>query len=455
MVAPKRKYTNTARKLESAALLGDTLYDAPIRVPLYRKPTRPLVIGSTHKRYTHPLQLKEQFDSAWPGTKFFPDTCFFSRKPPWYLVESCLAYGLCVIPSMIAELKPWVADTPFRELLWAASRGHSIRGRLELLAPEYARSLPAYDYYLSLLKYRKQVGEIAVKVLEQRLRKEPTDAQINGELQRRFGPRGAELARKGWDERDSPNRFADEELVVTATLTAIMCGSEVPILTFDTDVHNQFAKLAHLISEDYRSMLVAEEFQRNPFSWGFRTQIMDGRSTGLKLRHSDVCNLIPSHPFTNAYCLLLGNDFSDLRISRADVNFPLDVRRLLEIKETTSRNTDKLGTRNCRASSRQNFRGSVVAVAILGDDELVRIGTQLFAYEDLKDALAEDDTVVYPAVDGIHNQEVNRDRELVLHGLPGDIFHMSPESQALMQERRKRHQRNAERGYCIPLCEDI
>ncbi|BBO34458.1 hypothetical protein [Lacipirellula parvula] len=455
MVAPKRKYTNTARKLQSAALLGDTLYDAPSNIPRFRKPTRPLVISSTPKLFTHPLLLKQQFDFAWPGTKFFPDTCFFSRKPPWYLVEACLASGICITPSMLAELKPWVADTPFRELLWAAVRRESAPGMVELLAPAYVQSLPAYQHYLALLKYRKQVGELAVRLLEHKSKKEPTDAQIDAELQRRFGARGAELARKGWDERASPNRFVDEEFVVTATLTAIMLGREVPILTFDTDVHNQFAKLAHLICDDYRSMLVAEEFQRNPFTFGSRSQILNGRAVGLKLRHSEVCGLVPSDPFTNAYCFLFGNDFRDLRISRVDVNFPLDVQRLLNIKQSTGRNTDILGTRNCRVSSRRNFRGSVVAVAIINDDDLARVGTQIFAYEDLKEVLAEDDTVVYPAVEGIHDSEVNYNRELVLPGLPGDAFYMSEEARTEMEQSMKRRQRDADRQYCMPICLDI
>lgn len=455
----KRNTTITARTLTNASSPSDTVHAYPTDIPIFREPILPLQIKTTPKLPAHPLLMKEVLErTAWPGTVFFPDTSFLSNDPPSYLLTLLLRHGVRVPSELLSEMNLDRQDTQFRQRLWSSLQSSRPDPSLRVMSADELRTRTCFAHYHTLLKYRKWVGEMAVLILESKLGRSPTDTEIDTCLKKRFGARGFPLARKGWRDRSKQNRYADEQLVVAAALTAICERREVVILTFDTDVYDQFVKLAYLLSIDYRSMLVAEEFLRNPFE-GTRV-VFPGMSEScgrpliaLKLRHNEVASLVPHAPSTNIYCLLCGNTFRDLCISHAAFNVTLDIGRLLSIKARTGLNSDKLGGRNIRVEIQRNARGSLVAAALIGHETPVRVANDVLSYHDLKATLSENDCVITPVVDGHNSGLVSVDKELVLYSNgPSGLF-LSDEARAECERRSRERDKRVAREYCQPICE--
>ncbi|MEZ6069959.1 MAG: hypothetical protein R3C10_06700 [Pirellulales bacterium] len=279
----------------------------------------------------------------------------------------------------------------------------------------------------------------------------PCDEDVRVHLQRRFGTRGGALAMKGWVDRGNQNRFADEELVVCSVLTAIKTGREVVVITFDNDIFDQFSKLVHLVSDDYWSMLVAERYAEDPRSCA--PCHLPDNLIGFKLPYWEMWDLIRPGPFTNAYCILLGNNFQQLRQSFSQINIPLDVARLLRVKAESGKNTDQLGGRNCRVSIGESCRKSVVAVAIISFEQKLRVDHNIYYADDLWAALREDDVTVFPSIVGHDDSEIARDREILLAGNPGDPLHMSPRAVSHLQRQRQQRHKKSQREFCQPIAE--
>jgi len=366
-----------------------------------------------------------------------------------------LRHEIRILPKLFGEMKPWQTNTPLRSEVWAAARNES-RSVKVLLQPQ-VEQISAFDHYFSLLTYRKRVGESVVESLRSELEHEPTPTEYIPVLQRRFGDRGLRLARKGWEERDRETRFADEELVTAAMLTSIVDQRETVIVTFDNDVLDQFAKLAFMIAEDYKAYLVAQKFQEMPFACprcyfpsGSREAVSG--VIGLKLRPIDVWDLVPNVATTNTYCILLGNDFRDLQISEARMNFPLDAGALLDVKHRCGANTQELGGRNCRVYPDVTSRQSPIITAIIGYDAKVRFMTRIFRVEDLRAAIREEDQVMFLGVEGVHEaNDLPRHRELVMPiGFEGGDED-NEANREWAQRRRRVRERESDRGYCQPL----
>ena len=460
----KRKLSISSRKLEDAATFGDFQYPAPHGIPSNRSPTLPLCLRASPKERAHPLQVKALWEhSALPNTMFFPDTSFFSSKPPYYLIEQLLG-RMQLTPFMLQELKPWNCNSPIR--CHVSKSLTDLRSGINILSDDGMRELNGFDHYSSLLRYRKEVGEAAAN----QLRRHSGDAMGPAEfqnlqrddLQSRFGARGFPLAIKGWQERKNSNRFADEEVVTAAILTAISSGRETAILTFDNDMFNQFTKLAFLLREDYLSMLVAESFQERPYYFPRSNFVLshdfEGQSgtigIGLKLRHADVWNLIPWGRWTNIYCMLFGNDFRDLRISSASMCCPLDMIHLLKTKQKTASNTELLGGRNCRVRFGKSPRGSSVAAAMIGYDEYVRFNDRLYAWLDLTQVLREEDGVVFPVIEGTNSEhQIRRDSELLISGRSPGLF-FTEQAKRQMEADRRRHESKMNSLYLRPIIDE-
>src|ERR1700693_2899904 len=121
-------------------------------------------------------------------------------------------------------------------------------------------------------------GPVSRRILNNQLGREPTTGELAGLLQKQFGPRGLLLARKGIAAAGSPNALTDENLVVIAALTAIVRGTEVFIVTRDTDVFEQYFKLMCLMKEHYRAMCAADLYAANPASLPFeRSAVINDR----------------------------------------------------------------------------------------------------------------------------------------------------------------------------------
>jgi hypothetical protein len=108
-----------------------------------------------------------------------------------------------------------------------------------------------HDYYVNLLALRKRLGVVAHRDLQAALGREPSDSELKRYLSETLHARDVVLAFKGWKHQGARNYLADEELVVTSVMTAILTGRETVILTRDTDVFEQFVKLVGLMVSDY------------------------------------------------------------------------------------------------------------------------------------------------------------------------------------------------------------
>jgi hypothetical protein len=203
------------------------------------------------------------------------------------------------------------------------------------------------------------MGPLATAVLTKKLGRAPTQDEFNAEVQSRFGERGALLARKGLAGANSPNRLTDEHLVITAVLTAILRGSEVIIVTRDPDVLEQYYKLLCLMKEHYRAMLAAERYASNPATMHFREVPVENDgvhvpaftgSSILQFETTDVefNPLLPKFKFVNIYCILLGGEPAQMKVTSCTVCAETEMARVLKVKTSTNGlSTDKFNGRTC------------------------------------------------------------------------------------------------------------
>ena len=141
--------------------------------------------------------------------------------------DRLLVRGLHITPMILNELQPWLAN-PFsnsqvRDLVADSLAGRNDRVEVMGVTDEGRRL--GFDHYFSLLCYRKEWGVELFDQMRTRRRREPSE-QMNQECTAKGKERGFALAFKGWKDRNKPNLFADEELVVLAAQAAV---NEPPI----------------------------------------------------------------------------------------------------------------------------------------------------------------------------------------------------------------------------------
>jgi hypothetical protein len=221
-----------------------------------------------------------------------------------------------------------------------------------------------FDYYVSLLSLRKRFGIVAYRELRTKCGYDPTEREFRQYLSDNFDPRLAERAVKGWKDQLKPNFLADEELVVTAALTAILSGRETVILTRDNDVFDNFAKLMDLLVVDYMAFHFGLACHLNPggcpiFSFPvpqthdqFKGDVVYGNVLPLHKARS----LLPDeiHPVAT-YCYLVGNTSLDPKISLASFCLEMEMGPLLRTKwETSGKNSAFFSGRDVIASISPN-----------------------------------------------------------------------------------------------------
>ena len=374
--------TSTARHLHQSPPLAVQQTPSPFpNPPPYRGAIGRLTFkGPSPKLDISPDELAHKFaTAAQPDALIVPDTNVLTKHLDPVIWTAFRTKRILLTACVFRELKPWLAS-PFqnksiRDDVVSGIMSYIDRARIgapDSAAPTAGGSIEvltaerndAYDshgfrYYLDLLALRKIQGPVSRHILTKQLGREPTTDELAGLLQKQFGPRGLLLAQKGIAAAGSPNALTDENLVVIAALTAIMRGTEVFIVTRDTDVFEQHFKLMCLIKEHYRAMCAAELYAANPASLPFeRVAVINDGVHVPEFTDEYVMRLVTTDkefnplPGTfhcvNIYCVLLGGDTTTLKVSWCTFCAETEMIDMLRIKAATGGlSTDKFGGQNC------------------------------------------------------------------------------------------------------------
>ena len=192
--------------------------------------------------------------------------------------------------------------------------------------------------------------------------------------------RGWILAKKGLEKSGKPNLLADEELVVLAVMSSILTGHETIILTRDNDLLEQFYKLIYLIDTHYVSMLVADEYVKQPMNFPAmdmpsvtETQnLFDGDNNELIWLPGGYLKspaLLPTvFEFVQLYCFCLAKIDNRERVSFLNFSAEREMSALFDVKgPTNGQNTLLLGKRNCHVYFAPNVAGFAGKAAIAHD----------------------------------------------------------------------------------------
>lgn len=363
----------------------------------------------------------------------FLDTNIFTTELDTAVWDAFCTKRILITPGVWKELLPWL-KTPFRnrtirdsvvaaiqnQVSSARSAGlrypHVLPSadipKIEVLFDDEALKSHGYEHYFKLLVLRKLMGPIAASVLTKKFGRAPNHDEFLAEAQGRFGRRGFRVAKKGLQAANSPNKFTDEQLVVTAVLTAIIRGSEVFIMTRDADLLEQYYKVICLIKENYRAMLVAERYAACPSAMSFREVPVQkdavhipsfvGPSV-LELETTDLefNPLPPEFHFVNIYCLLLGGGPSRMKVTFCSFCAETEMAQMLRIKAVTGGlNTDKLDGRNCTIHTAPLKPDNHKVIVSIGKETVLPFANLGgFGWNDLSNALFENELSTHLSYD--------------------------------------------------------
>lgn len=382
----RRNYTATSRYFAKAKPVS-TEYDlCPVRRPGGRLIPRLAFSEPFHKKQWSCDGLARFLaEVSNPHLIVFPDTSFFVKEMDQPVWDSLCMRSIALAPSVVSELQGWLHNPChngwFAEIVAKAIEVQEDQKTIQALNllrtscqyldrldwQPYCFSIPplgpfhecGFTHYRDLLLARKLVGKKVADELRLRLGREPTEEEVRRELRPLVGERGERLAIKGWRDFGKRNYAADEDLVVMAVLGAILTGRDTLILTWDTDLQEQFTKLLTTISADYHAYLVGESLayhrtprQKMPVPPGRKGEvpITDDVTECVGISADEVLRFRPSrfHPAVCA-CCLLGNHKDDLRVTYAEFCAEREMISLLKMKyRTGGRNTDSFGERNIR-----------------------------------------------------------------------------------------------------------
>lgn len=186
-----------------------------------------------------------------------------------------------IVEEALTELWDLVdhAKTPEeRELAALLFPGGSLheRVRVHSLRPYFDLGLGgAVSYYVNLLHHRRKVLEGPLEQYRVAHGRDATGkdrARVVRALAE-TSSRTTKLATRG-----DPRRRYTDEVTVVAAATALLHGtSEVMVLTFDSDLFEQFYKLTSLLRDDYLSMLCAGHHSEHPSSFPARLPLPRSR----------------------------------------------------------------------------------------------------------------------------------------------------------------------------------
>lgn len=314
----------------------------------------------------------------------FPDTSFITTRLQerfWLLRSS----AVLTFPEMtVAELSGWLRSPIHNEYLhnWLPRALDKCRTEPYVDGPLHQshvlglvggllhpfnvailryREMQQYgfEYYVNRLSVRKRLGIRVGRNLQAAIGRPPTESEVKKWVHENHHPRAATLAAKGWTDKGKRNYTADEEIVVSAFINAIMTGRTTTILTWDNDVFEQFAKMAEVITSDYMCWRFGLVHHANPtenplYSLNLTTTEMQN----LGLRGTTVEHLIipeeeaermPPTEFTpvHCFCVLVGNTCYEPKVSIAGYCLEREMEYLLRTKAATGgKNSEHFGNRN-------------------------------------------------------------------------------------------------------------
>src|SRR5262249_25887636 len=162
---------------------------------------------------------------------------------------------------------------------------------------------------------------------------------VRNRLNRDYHNRVVPIAIEGWKKAGARNYAADEAMIVSSVITAIMTGQATMILTRDTDVFDQFIKLYEMMAGDYMCFRFGEVRGANPDGVPMGTLPVDKSSDNgfvgeaidqVVIPQSEADRLPPyRHTPVHCFCVLVGNHCKDPRISIAGYCLETEMAALL------------------------------------------------------------------------------------------------------------------------------
>ncbi len=416
--------------LASRSILVPPNVHVPGRVPFIRLGCQ----GPTPKLRWTGREIAARFGpSVHPEATFFLDTGIFSAYEDGALWDLFLRRQTLIPPAIWIELRPWIRNprknAHIRDLLLDSVRKQlasrektegttdyfydeggrwSVGMKVRTVAGRYQRH--GQDYYCRLLMLRKLIGKAINRSMERELGRPPSDEEFHALAQHVHGERGYQFAKKGRDWAGPGMLDSDEQLVVAAFLTAIMDGSDVYIVTRDTDILDQFVKLRILIKEHYRAMHTAEKFASDPLSLPFReistveNDFVQSRFVGtsvleMRMPETEFKVLPPNFHSVIVHCLLLGGARDQPSFSYACANVETEMAQTVKIKATTGgRSTDRFGDHNCTIRTvRFNHRQHTV-VATIGKEKTITLGDNKVGFDDYHNVLFCNEAITHYSI---------------------------------------------------------
>jgi hypothetical protein len=351
--------------------------------------------------------MPERFWALGRGRHIAFSDMTISELSGWFEYPMHNAYLHTWLPraAVRCRAEPIADGCPYRFARVLGSIGHELVPFSVAIADKDRLKPFGYDHYVNMLSVRKRLGIAVARELQAKLGRDPTDLEVKQHVHNKYHPRLGDLAAKGWKDRGKRNYLADEELVVTAVLTAILSGVETLILTWDTDVFDQFTKLVEVLASDYICFRFSEAHYLNPagcpmFSMEF--QASEAREFGFRegalqyvLVPETECERLPPYSFTSvhAYCVLLGNNCLDPKISTAAFCLECEMASMLRVKGVMGgKNTLRFPGRNVIVGSRP-ADGEVQILFTLGEEKYMQYEGVTVSWFDLHHALKSDPLV--------------------------------------------------------------
>lgn len=261
-----------------------------------------------------------------------------------------------------------------------------------------------YDYYVDLLSLRKRLGIRVANELRKELGREPQEREVRDRLNRDYHPRVMPIAIEGWKKAGARNYTADEEMIVSSVISAVVTGQSSMILTRDTDVFDQFIKMFELMTAQYMCYRFGEVRAANPDGVPMGpltvTKSDDSEFLGNTIEHavipqSEADRLPPySHTPVHCYCVLVGNHAKDPRISIAGYCLETEMAGLLHVKgKTGGKNTYRFPGKNISIGTHQTD-GRIGILFALGEERMIDYEGVRVSIIDLMQTFKDDPAVI-------------------------------------------------------------
>lgn len=389
--ARKPNYTQTARYFRTTKPIVEQL--VPLPPPTLRNPNPMYRLAFGAMTAKEDISFPRLHDMMTRGplqsTFIFPDTGVITTSVPQQFWDVCVGRQIAFTEMTAAELNGWFGypmhngylhswlpramreclqkqasvKTPFRSVQVVGDIASQLVPFTVSVAERSRLQKYGFDHYVNFLSLRKRLGRRVFRELQTELGREPTDNEFKQKLARDYHPRISSIAFKGWKDWGKRNYLADEELVVLSVITAVMTGMPALILTRDTDVFENFAKLCHELTADYAAFRFGEVHSANPEGCPMFSRNIGnlGKEIGLVgdavhqvfISQEDMDGLPPySHTPVHTFCVLLGNTVIDPKVSIAGFCVETEMEGLLFVKgRTNGRNTERFGKENLRVGT--------------------------------------------------------------------------------------------------------